>query len=153
MQDELEFEVETQKHVRKVRENINLFIVDLLQRASCHDDSKFEPPERELFIEATKNLRELTYNSPEYKKGLEKIQPALDHHYARNSHHPQHYKNGIDDMTLPDLLEMFADWKASSERHINGNIHKSIEVNRDRFNMSPQLARIFENTAKWIESQ
>jgi hypothetical protein len=75
------------------------------------------------------------------------MKPALDHHYANNSHHPEHYKNGIDDMSLLDLVEMICDWKAASERHNNGNIRKSIEVNGKRFEMSPQLIRIFENTA------
>ena len=66
---------------------------------------------------------------------------------ARNRHHPEHHKNGIDDMTLPDILEMFADWKASSERQNSGNILKSIEHNSGRFNINPQLVKIFENTA------
>lgn len=51
-------------------------------------------------------------------------------------------------MTLLDLIEMLVDWKASSERHNNGNILKSIEINGNRFGMSPQLIEIFENTAK-----
>lgn len=50
-------------------------------------------------------------------------------------------------MTLPDILEMFADWKASSERQNSGNILKSIEHNSGRFNINPQLVKIFENTA------
>lgn len=36
--------------------------------------------------------------------------------------------------------------KAASERHADGNIRKSIEHNAVRFNMSPDLVRIFENT-------
>lgn len=52
----------------------------------------------------------------------------------------------VNDMNLIDLLEMFADWKAASERHNDGNIRKSIEKNADRFGLSPQLVRILENT-------
>lgn len=52
----------------------------------------------------------------------------------------------INDMNLLDLLEMMIDWKAASERHNDGNIRKSIEINGKRFEMSPQLIRIFENT-------
>jgi len=44
------------------------------------------------------------------------MKPALEHHYALYRHHPEHFQNGIDDMNLIDLVEMFADWKASSER-------------------------------------
>lgn len=54
----------------------------------------------------------------------------------------------VNDMTLIDLVEMIVDWKAASERHNDGNILKSIELNGQRFEMSPQLIRIFENTAK-----
>jgi hypothetical protein len=51
-------------------------------------------------------------------------------------------------MTLVDLMEMLCDWYASSKRQADGNIRKSIEKNRERFGMSDQLIRIFENTAK-----
>ena len=44
--------------------------------------------------------------------------------------------------------EMFFDWKAATERMASGNIHKSIEINKDRFKMDPQVAAIFSNTAK-----
>ena len=76
------------------------------------------------------------------------MKPALEHHYAKNRHHPEHHKNGINDMNLIDLIEMFCDWKASSERQNDGNILKSIEINGKRFHMSPQLIEIFENTTK-----
>ena len=74
------------------------------------------------------------------------MKPALDHHYAVNSHHPEHYPNGIDDMDLVDLVELTCDWIASSKRHEDGNIYKSISLNKDRFGMSDQLCRILENT-------
>ena len=45
-------------------------------------------------------------------------------------------------------MEMFVDWKAASERYNTGNILKPIEINGKRLNMSSQLIRIFENTAK-----
>lgn len=54
----------------------------------------------------------------------------------------------INQMNLFDLIEMLLDWKAASERHNDGNIRKSIEINGNRFNMSPQLIKIFENTVK-----
>ncbi len=51
-------------------------------------------------------------------------------------------------MTLLDMLEMLADWRAAGERNANGNIRKSIDFNARKYNMSPQLVRIFENTVK-----
>ena len=78
---------------------------------------------------------------------------ALDHHYANNGHHPEHYPNGVNDMTLYDIVEMFMDWVAAGERHADGNIYKSIEHNKVRFNLDPQLVNIFTNTAKLMESK
>lgn len=135
-------------HIERVRNLINLVIKELLDRQELHDQSKMESPEVELFTEYTPKLAGTTYNSPEYNEYKEKMKPALDHHYANNRHHPEHHKHGIDDMTLVDLIEMLIDWKAASERHNDGNILKSIEINGKRFSMSPQLIQIFENTAK-----
>lgn len=142
--------VETLKHISRVRDLLNLFVKELLYRGENHDRSKLESPEKELFDVATEKLSKLTYGTPEYHTSLKEIQPALDHHYANNSHHPQFHKNGINDMTLVDLIEMFCDWKAASERHHDGNIRKSIEHNAGRFEMSPQLTKIFENTVKYL---
>jgi hypothetical protein len=79
------------------------------------------------------------------------LKVALDHHYLHNNHHPEHYSNGIDGMSLLDLVEMLMDWKAASERHQEGmNIVRSIEVSSQRFSVSEQLKRILLNTAKEI---
>ena len=51
-------------------------------------------------------------------------------------------------MTLVDLLELICDWKASSMRHEDGDINRSIEVNKDRFKLSDQLVDILKNTVK-----
>lgn len=136
----------TFRHIERVRNLINRCIAVLMKRGEAHDQSKLEPPEVELFTEYTPKLASCTYGSPEYNEFRVALAPALEHHYANNRHHPEHHKNGIDDMNLVDLLEMICDWKAASERHNDGNLRKSIEVNADRFGMSPQLVRIFENT-------
>ena len=61
-------------------------------------------------------------------------------------------KSEIMDMTLVDLLEMLCDWKASSMRHQDGNILKSIEINQTRFGYTDELKKILENTALWLDS-
>ena len=76
---------------------------------------------------------------------------ALKHHYEINSHHPEHYEEGIDGMTLFDLVEMFCDWKAASLRHSDGNFISSLEYNKKRFNMDDQLYSIFTNTADILQ--
>ena len=148
---ELETNQETLKHIEKVREFIN-FICDLLRdRGINHDKSKMERPEVEIFTEYTKKLASTTYGSPEYKQFLEEMKPALDHHYAKNRHHTSHFPNGIDDMNLVDIIEMLCDWKASSMRHHDGNILKSIDINAKRFKINPQLVKIFRNTVELFE--
>ena len=87
------------------------------------------------------------------RRFLEDMKPALDHHYANNSHHPEHFKNGIDDMSLIDLLELLADWKGSTLRNKNGNIRKSLEINKERFKISDQLYNILNNTINFIEKE
>ena len=143
---------DTLGHIENVRWNIWEFTHELERRGQEHDASKLQPPEKEAFDEVTPKLHGLTYGSDEYKANTSKLGEALKHHYEHNSHHPEHYPNGIDGMTLCDLVEMFCDWKAATERHADGNLERSIEINRERFGMSDQLAAIFQNTREWIEA-
>jgi hypothetical protein len=143
---------ETTKHIHLVQQFLHIFAREMMRRGEIHDRSKLESPEVELFTELTPKLAACSYGSPEYKEFLKELKPALDHHYAKNPHHPEHWKNGIRDMSLFDIIEMFCDWKAASQRHHDGNILKSIEINATRFGMSQELVSIFENTAKAMES-
>ena len=138
---------DTLLHIKRVNELLLQFTKEIIDRAIQHDNSKLQEPEKPLFDKMTPLLKGLTYGSDDYKKALDELKPALDHHYSNNSHHPEHYKNGIDDFTLVDLVEMFIDWKAASERHDDGDIFRSIEINKNRFGISEQLCKIFKNTA------
>lgn len=57
----------------------------------------------------------------------------------------------VNGMNLADVVEMFMDWKAATERHHDGNIRKSITQNRERFGLSDQLAEILGNTVDLTE--
>lgn len=138
---------ETLQHIKRVNELLINAASELLRRAVQHDSSKLESPERELFEEYSNRLKGCTYGSDEYREFLKGLKVALDHHYPNNSHHPEHYENGIDGFNLFDLVEMFFDWKAATERHANGDIRKSIDINKERFNVSEQVCNIFRNTA------
>lgn len=139
---------DTNDHKNAVKHFMSVATLNLAQRMQDHDASKLESPEKEMFDEYTPLLKGTTYGSDEYKKHLEKMGVALKHHYETNSHHPEHFENGIDGMSLLDLLEMFCDWQAACLRHADGDIVKSIEINRKRFGMSDQLHSIFLNTLK-----
>jgi hypothetical protein len=145
-QDLLTHDSETLKHVNEVRANIWTLIRELDNRAAVHDASKFEEPERSVFAENMPKLAKTEYGTPAYDELLKEVRVAIDHHYSKNTHHPEHWPNGIDDMDLLDLVEMLCDWAAAVKRNKNGNVHKSIEHNQERFNMSPQLSQIFRNT-------
>ena len=137
---------DTLLHIKRVSELLSESAIELLRRGMVHDNSKLESPEKELFDEYTPKLKDCTYGSEEYKGYLESLKVALDHHYSKNSHHPEHRPEGVSGFDLFDLLEMAMDWKAASERHSDGDIFKSIEINTKRFNLDPQIADILRNT-------
>lgn len=139
---------DTISHSTRVNTLMQHLLNIMSSRGETHDYSKLIPPEKSLFDEYSPKLKSSTYGSDEYKANLEGLKVALDHHYKENSHHPEHYENGINGMDLVDLVEMICDWKAASERHADGNIHKSISINADRFKLSPQLVDILVNTVE-----
>jgi len=142
---------DTYKHIMKMRELLRDCAKRLQKRGLLHDLSKLKSPEKEMFDEYTPKLEGCTYGSDEYKEYLKGLKVALDHHYKHNSHHPEHYENGVSGFDLFDLIEMFMDWKAATERHADGDIRKSIEINKKRFQLSDQICDIFRNTADRME--
>lgn len=133
-------------YIEQIRESLNL-------RGRSHDATKLESPEVEVFDEYTEKLAGVTYGSREYKAFLKEMKPALAHHYLINRHHPEHYDRGVSGMNLIDIVEMFCDWMAAAKRHDDGDIRRSIEVNRVRFSISAQLIDVFNNTVKALECE
>jgi hypothetical protein len=140
----------TLEHIQRVQFYLHKFSKKMMDRAESHDKSKLGEPEARAFVLVGERLRGLEYGSDEYQESLRDLAPALEHHYANNRHHPEHFKNGIADMNLLDLVEMFCDWKASSERQNSGNLRKTLEENGKRFQMDPMLVRILENSLDLI---
>jgi hypothetical protein len=139
---------DTLKHSQRVGELMAPLIHELVDRSLRHDHSKTQTPELEMFNEFTPRLATLTYGSAEYKRCLTEMGPALEHHYLVNRHHPEFFEDGVAGMTLVDLVEMLADWRAASERHADGDFEHSLTIQRERFAVSPQLDRILRNTAE-----
>lgn len=138
--------LDTYRHILEVQQRLNLCIASLMARGHAHDDSKLYHPEVEAFNEHTPRLNELRIGTPEYDASLKALGDALNHHYKSNSHHPQHYPDGIKGMSLLDLVEMLCDWSAATLRHKTGDILESIEVNQKRFGYDDVLKQIFINT-------
>lgn len=171
---------QTRQHIYNVGIKLDKVILELVDRKQSHDKSKLEEPEVSIFDIYTEKLKGSTYGSDEYKQFLVDMKPALDHHYANNRHHPEHFKNyncngchkdfkakrpdycdvcgysqmqeesDISQMNLIDIIEMFCDWKAASERHDDGDIFKSIEINQKRFGYSSDVKSILINTALFL---
>ena len=140
--------IETLVHIAKVGHRMDRAIKNLLTRAAEHDASKLESPELEAFATVGVKLKDLSFGTPEYDKSKEELGEALQHHYQNNSHHPEYYENGIDGMSLLDLVEMICDWSAATLRHADGDIYRSIEINSEKFGISEQLKNIIKNTVK-----
>ncbi len=139
---------DTWAHISRVRELLGDVAKNVIQRADDHDRSKLAEPELAIFNEFTPKLRDSTYGSDEYKSFLAGMGEGLTHHYAHNSHHPEHYEDGIRAMSLLDLIEMVCDWKAATERHADGDLLRSIEQNQERFGYSDELKSILLATVK-----
>lgn len=148
---------DTLAHIQRVKDLLFDCRLNLSNRGDDHDLSKLEEPEKSVFDACTAKLKAMAYGTPEYKEALKELGPALQHHYEANSHHPEHFANGVDGMSLFDVLEMLMDWKAATERMKDGgDIHRSLEINTGRFNLSPQLASILLNTItemQWPKKQ
>jgi hypothetical protein len=137
---------DTLSHIKEDTDNLLGCLNIILERIKFHDKSKLDNPEKQIFDEFTPKLKNTTYGSENYKDNLEKMGEALNHHYENNSHHPEHYSNGINGMNLFDILEMLMDWLAATKRHKDGNIMESLKINKERFNISDQLFDILHNT-------
>lgn len=142
---------DTWEHIAQVRDLLDEVIGDLQYRAAMHDRSKLESPEVEVFNEYTPKLKDSTYGSDEYKQFLQGMGEGLQHHYSHNDHHPEHFPNGIGDMSLIQMTEMLTDWKAATLRHSDGDLRRSIEQNAARFGYGEEIKRLLLNTAEHME--
>lgn len=102
----------TMRHIEQVRKFITMFVKDLLDRADEHDQSKLAPPEVGPFTEFTPRLAKSDYGSPEYEEFRKQLGPALDHHYAKNRHHPEHFPE-CDDGEVARIEELLDEAKGA----------------------------------------
>ena len=142
----------TLEHIDQVRRRLGRVLADLSRRAFHHDRSKLQWPEKEGFDKAAHRLASCEYGTDAYRRGLDDLKPTLDHHYAVNSHHPEHYAQGIRGMSLVDVLEMLADWGAACQRSPEGDVRRSVEINQARFGYTDELKQILLNTLPLLEN-
>lgn len=139
-------------HKANVKRHILRFCTNMLNRAETHDDSKLQSPEKELYDHYIPILRTAKYGTPEYNEIRKEMKEnGWDHHAKSNPHHPEHFENGINDMTIEDFVEMLFDWIAASERSDTGFI-EGLRQNANRYKIPTMLYNIMANTFKYYES-
>lgn len=146
----------TYKHIARVRELLGSFAIEMIKRGDRHDASKFTPEE----LEPLQRLQDLIdregpaqFGTDEYKRRTDMLGNMIIHHRQRNSHHPEHYEfevggeymHGINGMDLFDLVEMFYDWKAASERGESSTMNLAAAC--DKYKIDGPLRSILFNTA------
>ncbi len=130
-------------HNRMVRDFMMSAALEIINRGSFHDLSKLSIEESDLWDSPDINLKDYEYGTIQYDNAKNCFREARLVHYKNNTHHPEHYPNGIDGMNLFDIIEMYFDWLASCEKI---GMQKSITINKRHYNMSDQLTNIFLNT-------
>lgn len=138
--------IETTKHINHVRQFIRKVISAVEARGIVHDFSKLEEPELTMFAQWGPRLKGLQYGTDEYKAALDEMGEGLEHHYRVNRHHPEAHEEGVAGMDLVDLIEMACDWAAAGKRMRRGNWVESVEINKERFDLDPQLVSILKNS-------
>lgn len=136
-------------HKFVVLQFLNAMVQDLIKRGETHDNTKFTEDEFPDVVAAIDELKQFPYGSPEYEEVRKKWWHGFEKHYKKNRHHPEFFENGILDMDLVDIIELLVDWKAASMRTGNGgDFEKSIQIGAARYNIHPDLVKIFMNTAR-----
>ena len=135
------------EHTFGVRRRVILMCTVLMTRAITHDNSKYSESELDGHISQTDEMRGIKYGTDAYYAIKKKYEPLSAEHFANNRHHPEHHPNGIDDMTLVDVIEMLCDWLTGSE-DTGTPVERSLEINEERYRISPQLMKVLKNTIR-----
>lgn len=140
----------TLEHITQVAFILN-FVQDMLRlRAESHDKSKLKSPEKEFYDKAIPLLQKHAFGTEGHSRALDGMREGLEHHYKNNSHHPEHYEDGISGFDLIDLVEAFADWQAAGRRDgkTAEGLLEALQVMKSKYNISDQLHSILANTIK-----
>ena len=159
---ELYFEVDTRKHQQAVAELLISFAKKLLDRATKHDASKLEEPERSHYIGPVYDLNteEAPFGSERYKELCKQMGVGWDHHKFANDHHIEFFipysvqtlNDPFQALDLFALIEMLADWIAASKRR-NNNPWDALKYMQEKHPVDDQLAAIIRNTLAMMEKK
>lgn len=160
--DTTKAELVTRRHIARVSELLGEFAIEMIRRSSAHDKSKFDPIELEPLARMQAVIDTegpAQFGTDEYKRRTDMLGPMITNHRHNNSHHPEFYEfeyggdclNGINGMNLFDLVEMFFDWKAASER--GEDVCMRLGAACDKYKIDGPLREILYNTARKLGYQ
>lgn len=148
-----DYMLDTLLHMSEVRENLEVVSSRLKQRGEQHDRSKFQEPEFSVFTSTREKFKDVKYGTPEYQERVNEAKVAVDHHHANNRHHTSFHKNGVNDMSLIDIMEMLADWKAAERRSSGQPLVNTLDYAYKKYGIDSQLGMVITNTLRdlgWI---
>ena len=132
--------------------NIDDFnIVKYYRRAMDHDNSKLNDTlEFNNYVLLNKEMEGVNYGTNKYKEIVKKYSIATELHYKNNSHHPEHYSLGVNQMDTLDLIEMICDWCSVLTLKKIEDWESGFIINKKRFNIYDELYTKIYNTARYI---
>jgi len=142
---EAKYRTRVGEHVLQVHNNLERFCEKLDDRGAHHDLSKLQEPEFSIFMNGQEGFENVMFGTPEYKTHCKTILPAIRHHHAHNSHHPEFHIDGVKGMSLVDVVEMVCDWKAASDREGN-DFNITLEICLEKYIESLELRSIIRHT-------
>lgn len=146
------YETDVMEHKMNVQIIMNKLSRAILIRGRRHDNSKLKSPEKEGYSAHYNELRTAKFGSPEYQTIKEKLEPVIQHHYAENDHHPEHFgaHDGIFHMDCVQIIEMLADWVATAH-HKGTDVVADLPKLMEQCDIPENYYMIFKNTVEMMK--
>ena len=132
-------------HISRVQKKLIILMDNIYNRAIQHDASKLREPELSMWKKMDEEPR-YQYGTKEYEDKIVRYKHLFDLHYENNPHHPEHFQNGISDMTLIDLMEMLCDWISYKDNIRASEAIAMVEKQSKRFGYSDEIKNMLINT-------
>ena len=130
-------------HIAEFQQAIDTLTEKLKQRAKTHDASKLKEPELTQYTEAEEKLENFKPGSKSYLTFAQKHHIIFSEHFKKNPHHVEHFKNGFNDMTLLDLIDVLTDWRLDCG---DEDWNKFVDDRKEFYGMDNQVVSIFKNS-------
>lgn len=145
----MDYKSDVMEHKTRVSIMMSKISRDLVRRGNLHDNSKLKSPEMEIYEAHIDELSNAKFGTDEYTRAMDNIRPALNHHYENNDHHPEHFKDGIFDMNLIQIIEALCDIKAVQDKK-GGNIIDTLPTWMEQKNIPENYYMVLKNTLEYM---